>query len=101
MPAIRQIQLGKQGVTENFLSTLKNQFKNCKNVRISVLSNARKNKNDVKKYSEEILEKLNSRPRTVHSKTNLLPTTKSFGKKYTARIIGFKIVIKKWRQTFE
>jgi len=78
MPTIRQIQLGKQGVTDNFINTLKNQFNNCKNVKISVLGSARENKKDVKKYSEEILEKL--------------------GKNYTARVIGFTIVIKKWRR---
>jgi RNA-binding protein YhbY len=78
MPIIRQTQLGKQGVTDNFIKTLKNQFNNCKNVRISVLSNARKNKEDVKKYSEEIIEKL--------------------GKNYTSKVIGFTIVLKKWKR---
>ena len=82
MPPIRQIQIGKQGVTDNFIGTLKNQFNNCKNVKISVLKSARKEgkegKQAVKKYSEEILDKL--------------------GTKYTARVIGFVIVLKKWRK---
>jgi len=78
MPPVRQIQLGKNGVTDNFIESLKHQFNDCKNVKVSVLASARKNKNDVKKYSEEILEKL--------------------GKNYTARVIGFTIVIKRWRQ---
>ena len=82
MPPIRQIQIGKQGVTDNFIGTLKNQFNNCKNVKISVLKSARKEgkegKQDVKKLSEEILDKL--------------------GTKYTARVIGFVIVLKKWRK---
>lgn len=78
MPVIRQIQLGKQGVKDNFIKSLKNQFNDCKNVRVSVLTSARKNKDDVKKYSDEILKKL--------------------GKNYTARVVGFTIVLKKWNR---
>lgn len=78
MPIVREIQIGKNGVTDNFISSLRNQFKDCKNVRISVLRSARESKDDVKKISEEILEKL--------------------GKNYTAKVIGFKIVLKKWRK---
>lgn len=76
------IQLGKQGVTDNFIGSLKNQFKSKSNVRIYVLKSARgdgkKGKEEVKKYSEKILEKL--------------------GKNFTAKIIGFVIVLKKWRR---
>ena len=32
-----QIQIGKQGITENFMNSLKNSFKNHKNVKVSVL----------------------------------------------------------------
>ncbi|MBR9701690.1 YhbY family RNA-binding protein [Candidatus Pacearchaeota archaeon] len=78
MPQVRQIQLGKQGVTDNFIESLRGQFNNCKNVKVSVLASARESKDDVKKYSEEILDKL--------------------GKNFTARVIGFTIVIKKWRR---
>jgi len=48
------------------------------NVKISVLKNAGHEKSKVKKYSEEILNHL--------------------GKNYTARIIGFTIIVKKWRK---
>jgi RNA-binding protein YhbY len=72
------IQLGKNGVTDNFISTLKNNFKKHDNVRISVLKSARQDKGKIKEYSNEILEKL--------------------GKNYTAKIIGFKIIVKKWRK---
>lgn len=77
MPA-REMQLGKQGLTENFIETLKNHFKNSQSIRLSVLKNAGHDKTQVKQYSEEILEKL--------------------GKNYTAKIIGFKIILKKWRR---
>ncbi len=78
MPKIGYTQLGKQGITENFISTLENNFKNKENVRISVLKSAGHDKKKVKEYSEEILEKL--------------------GKNYTSRVIGFKIILKKWRK---
>ncbi len=71
-------QLGKNGVTDNFISTLKSHFQKHENVRISVLKSAGHEKEKVKKYSDEILENL--------------------GKNYTSRVIGFKIVLKKWRK---
>lgn len=73
-----EMQLGKQGISENFISTLKSHFQKHENVRISVLKSAGHEKDKVRKYSEEILDKL--------------------GKNYTARTIGFKIAIKKWRK---
>ncbi len=78
MIKLGEIQLGKNGITNNFIYTLKNHFKKHENVKISVLKSAGHNKEKVKKYSEEILEKL--------------------GGKYTAKIIGFTIVVKKWRK---
>lgn len=71
-------QLGKQGITKNFIESLKNIFKSHDNVRISVLKGAGHEKEKMRKYSEELLEKL--------------------GKNYTSRIIGFVIVVKKWRR---
>lgn len=78
MPSIGKTQIGKQGVTDNFILSLKNQFKNRRNIKISVLKSARSSKEDVKKYSEEIVEKL--------------------GNKYTIKVIGFTIIVKKWRR---
>ena len=72
------MQLGKNGITENFIQTLKRYFENHEQVKISVLKSARENREDMKKHSEEILAKL--------------------GKNYTAKLIGFKIVLKKWRK---
>jgi RNA-binding protein YhbY len=73
-----EIQLGKNGVTDNFIETLKHIFENHENVRLSVLKSAGHNKEKMKEYSENILDKL--------------------GKNYTAKIIGFKIIIQKWRK---
>lgn len=78
---IKEMQLGKNGVTDNFIETLKSYFTSVRTVKVSVLSSARESKSDVKKYSEEILQKL--------------------GPHYTARVIGFTITIKKWRKPKE
>lgn len=79
---IGNIQLGKKGVTDNFILTLVNQFKKYGIIKIHVLKNARdsgkQGKKDVKKYSEKLL--------------------KILGPKYTSKIIGFTIVLKKWRK---
>ena len=77
MPQI-EMQLGKNGITESFIETLKKYFENHEQVRLSVLKSAREKREDMKKHSEEILDKL--------------------GKNYTAKIIGFKIILKKWRK---
>jgi len=78
MPRISSIQLGKKGITENFIEDLKNHFKKFENIKISVLKSATRDKKEIKKFSDEILE--------------------SLGKNYTSKIIGFTIILKKWRK---
>ena len=78
MENIGNMHLGKNRVTANFIVTLKSHFKNHKNIKISVLKSATRNREELGKMTEEILDKL--------------------GKNYTARIIGFTIVVKKWRR---
>ncbi len=78
MDALSQIQLGKNGLTESFLETLKSHFKSYKNVKVSVLKGAGPSREKVKEHKEEILKRL--------------------GVNYTARIVGFTIFIKKWRK---
>ena len=79
--SISKLQLGKQGLTDNFIQTLKGHFERHNDVKISVLKSAGHEKQTVKEYSEEILKKL--------------------GEHYTARIIGFTIIVKKWRKARE
>lgn len=77
MPQL-EVQVGKNGLTENFIESLKNHFKKHEQVRVSVLKSAGHEKAQVREMAEKILEALG-----VH---------------YTARVIGFKIVLKKWRK---
>lgn len=84
MTSQQEIQVGKKGLTNEFLEDLKNRFENKKitNIKVHVLKSARENgKEDVKKFSKEILDFL--------------------GNKFTSRVIGFSIFIKKWRKARE
>ena len=80
--SLSKVQLGKNGITKNFLSTLSTHFKNNNLVKVSVLKSARgegqEGRDKTKQYSEEILEELG-----IH---------------FTARIIGHTIAFKKWRR---
>jgi RNA-binding protein YhbY len=78
MPIIRQMQLGKNGLTEGFMCNLKHHFDSTKNVKISVLKSCCRDREELKKINEEILDKL--------------------GKNFNSRIIGYTIVVKKWRR---
>jgi RNA-binding protein YhbY len=75
-----EVQLGKKGLTPEFLEDLKKRFEKIgvKNIKIKVLPSARENRDDVKKYSEEIVKYL--------------------GNKFNSRIIGFSIFVKKFRK---
>ena len=78
MPTLGQIQLGKAGVTDNFIITLKNHFEKHDNVKISVLKSYCRDRDELKKISKDILNKL--------------------GTNYTAKTIGYTLAIKKWRK---
>jgi len=71
---IMRTQIGKNGLTENFIETLKNAFKTHDLIKISVIQH----KEETKKMAEEIVDKL--------------------GKKFTYKRIGFTIIVKKWRK---
>ena len=71
-----EIQIGKNGITDNFIESLKINFKTHVQVRISVLKSADRDKEKVREMSERILNDL--------------------GRNYTAKIIGFTIIVKKW-----
>lgn len=75
---VKELQIGKNGVTKNFIETLRNAFNNTRTIKISVLQSARESREDVKKYLEEILKEL--------------------GEFYTGKVIGFTLVIMKWRK---
>ncbi|MFA5173677.1 MAG: RNA-binding protein [Candidatus Pacearchaeota archaeon] len=75
-----EMQLGKNGLTQGFIEDIKkrtDKFSNA-DIKISVLRSARENKEDVRKYADQLKEKL--------------------GDKYTYKVLGFSIFLKKWRK---
>ncbi len=81
MAPIGYLQLGKSGLTENFIQTLKTRFDKHRTIKVSVLKSAGREKKQVKEYSEKMLNEL--------------------GDKFTSKIIGFTIILKKWRKNRE
>jgi len=77
-----QLQIGKEGISYNFHNAVINMFKNHNIVKINVLKSARGEGKEAKKlvkgYAEQIEKKL--------------------GVKYTTKVIGFTIIVKKWRK---
>ena len=80
MTSQMEIQLGKKGLPSEFIEDIEKRLEKHRNItlKISVLKSARESKKDVKKYADELIEKL--------------------GEKYTARTLGFSIFLKKWRK---
>lgn len=80
MTSESEIQLGKKGLTSEFLQDLKQRFEKYQNktIKIHILKSARESKGDVKKYAEQIKDFL--------------------GEKFTYKILGFSIFLKKWRK---
>lgn len=72
------MQIGKNGLTAGFFEALKNAFNIHKDVKISVLKSATRSKQEVEKIANQILNAL--------------------GKKFTYKIVGHTIFIKKWRK---
>ncbi|MEX0932498.1 MAG: YhbY family RNA-binding protein [Candidatus Pacearchaeota archaeon] len=78
MTRVGNLQIGKNGITDTLIKSLKDGFKNHDSMRVSVLKSFTRDRVKFKESSEEILDKL--------------------GKNYTCKKIGFTIVIKKWRK---
>ncbi len=78
MKPVKQLQIGKLGLTPAFIEQVKNTFKNSEQVRISLLKSATRDKSEAKKIAEELVDEL--------------------GKNFTYRLIGYKLIIQKWRK---
>ena len=73
---IRQLQLGKKGLTKDFIETLKKHFEKAKTIKISVLKSCCRDKSELKKMEQEILKQL--------------------GENYHSRSIGYAINLRKF-----
>ncbi|MFH1501283.1 MAG: YhbY family RNA-binding protein [archaeon] len=73
-----KVQIGKNKVTEGFISSLEKAFEKHDGVRISVLKAGGHDKQNVKAMAEVLVDRL--------------------GKNYTYKTIGFTIAIRKWKK---
>jgi len=72
------LQIGKKGLQKGNLVTLKKLFKNRESVKVILLKAAGHTKENVREIADKIIEEL--------------------GNKYTHKIVGFTIFLKKWRK---
>ncbi len=72
------INIGKNGVTDGTIEFLENSFKTREDVKICVLKSAGHEKENVLEIANMIIGKL--------------------GNKYTYKVLGFTIFLKKWRK---
>ena len=75
-------QLGKSGIDDNFIETIKTSFKKHDVIKIKVLKTHSRDKDEIKKTAESLAQKLETENR-----------------RYKHRIIGFTIIINKFRKS--
>lgn len=74
-----KFQIGKNGLTDNFIEVLKTAFKTRNRITIVVLKNAGHEKENVKEIADKIVD--------------------SLGENYNYRIVGFTIFLKKFKKS--
>lgn len=75
---IKKIQLGKKGLSDEFIEQLKSFFISDRVVKVCVLRSACRNKEELRKFAEKIINKL--------------------GDKYKYRIVGYVLTIMRFRK---
>ena len=78
MRGIKKLQIGKKGLTPEFVEQLKKIFENEQSLKIAILKSACRDKKDAKKMAEDLLDML--------------------GKNYTYRLVGYIMTVRKWRK---
>jgi len=81
MMSLVKFQMGKAGLTENFIGALKTAFKKHKIAKIMLLKTASRDKEEVKKMAEEICLKLDEKEW-----------------KYNYKLIGFTLTVRRFRK---
>jgi len=78
MKPIKQLQLGKAGLSDAFIEQVRGVFKSEKVLKISILKSACRDKGDAKKIGEELVEKL--------------------GTKFGFKLVGYVLTVVKFRK---
>lgn len=75
---VKKLQIGKKGLTPEFVEQSKRIFENEQMVKVSILKSACRDKKEAEKIADELLDLL--------------------GKNYTYRLVGYVLTIRKWRK---
>jgi RNA-binding protein YhbY len=75
---VKKLQIGKNGLTPEFIEQVKTIFTNEKVVKVSILKSACRDKVDAKKIADELVDAL--------------------GKQYDYKLVGYVISIVKFRK---
>jgi len=78
MKQIKRLQLGKNGLSPEFIEQVKKVFENEQILKISILKSACRDKKDAEKIGEDLLNAL--------------------GKKYIFRLVGYVLTINKFKR---
>ena len=80
MASMIKLQIGKNGFTPEFMNNLKTRFadKGVESVRISLLKSSSRDKEEMQQWADKMLGEL--------------------GKNFTSKLIGYTIVLRKWRK---
>lgn len=74
----KKLQIGKNGLTKEFIKQVEVIFKNTESIRISILSSCTRKKEEAKKIGDELVDAL--------------------GKNFTYKLVGYVLVVRKWRK---
>jgi len=78
MKAIKKLQIGKNGLTPEFIEQVKSVFEDARLIKISILKSACRDKKDAEKIGKEIIVEL--------------------GHKYGYKLVGYVLTIIKYRK---
>lgn len=78
MKQIKRLQMGKKGLTPEFIEQVKSIFENETLIKVSILKSACRDKDEAKKIAEDLIEVL--------------------GEKYGYKLIGYVLTITKFRK---
>jgi RNA-binding protein YhbY len=76
--ALIKMQIGKNGLTSDFIAGLRKVFEKNSNIRVNLLKSSTRDKKEAKKWAEEIVS--------------------SLGKNYSYKLIGYTIILRRWRK---
>ncbi len=78
--SLAKMQLGKSGLTKQFIEGLRKTFKNRKAVKVSLLRSYSRNREEARRTAEKLCDEL-----------------RSIGN-FKYKIVGFTISLKKWKK---